>query len=842
MTQRKRRLLRWFGIVAVVLVGAYLCASALIAPVIGRRLQEMVASHLNAELRIGGIRYHFPYSVTLRDSALVVKGARGETIELLKVQSVDLRLAELPSRARHRPLVIEKLILTEPSLRLIKDRTGAMEGRDLVKPENKKEGEPRPKVSEMFRLRRFAAEGARIVYEDRTGVNLEPVVWSGLHIDVNTAPQDGVIYDYHLLAEDAPLASIKAAGTFNVDELQLDVSELALQVEASPEDRESKVPGRLQELLRENGIRGELKVSGKGSVPLKTPAAARFDAEVELANAWARVPKWDVPLDHVAMKLRCSTESLGVDAATSRPATAPAVGESVAGAPPARLNVRIDMLDVGAGDTRLVINKGLGELDSAAGTWAAHDLLGTVTIGRDSEALPTQLRQLLERSHCVGKMQVTAAGEGPLRPPAGARAFDAIRYEVDAFPREFSIQPHRFPQAIEGITGTLHLRSGLVRAENLAGRYGGDRLFLASARMPLEDITREVRIEEFSGTVNFGGQDERYPPPLAKALDALHPSGLCTVSGKVVVRPKMASTAEYEVAISSDGGAGIAPSPRRIPLTNVRCDIRVTGGNAASSTDVTRFAADAFEGKVSGTGWVHGRPDEPGKRELTYEGTAHVSEVNVQKLAAALAASGEAPQKASGRGFADVKFMGTSPREGRTALDNLRAAGEFEVLDGDFWEVPVIKDVVTKARPAKGALTVGQAAGTFEIHNRIVELKNAAISAPVLGLQGSGEVSFDGDLNLRVVVAPLADWKDKLKSTGIPIVSDALGALAGGIQKIVNGATKTLLYEFRVRGRVGKPDVVVVPAPVLTKGAAHMFGKMISAGKDDRLLDQVKGK
>jgi hypothetical protein len=123
----------------------------------------------------------------------------------------------------------------------------------------------------------------------------------------------------------------------------------------------------------------------------------------------------------------------------------------------------------------------------------------------------------------------------------------------------------------------------------------------------------------------------------------------------------------------------------------------------------------------------------------------------------------------------------------------------------------------------------------------MMSFPNAALSSPALGLQGSGKLKLDDSaLDLRVVAAPLADWKDKMKRTGIPILSDAAGEVVGGIQKLLNGATKAIFYEFRVGGTASKPQVTTVPAPALTDATAKLFGKMIAPPKDEKLIDAVK--
>jgi hypothetical protein len=60
------------------------------------------------------------------------------------------------------------------------------------------------------------------------------------------------------------------------------------------------------------------------------------------------------------------------------------------------------------------------------------------------------------------------------------------------------------------------------------------------------------------------------------------------------------------------------------------------------------------------------------------------------------------------------------------------------------------------------------------------------------------------------------------------------------VQKLINTATGTLLYQFRVNGEVGQPKVVAVPAPVLTDPAALLFGRMLDEQRKQRLIDSVR--
>jgi hypothetical protein len=182
-----------------------------------------------------------------------------------------------------------------------------------------------------------------------------------------------------------------------------------------------------------------------------------------------------------------------------------------------------------------------------------------------------------------------------------------------------------------------------------------------------------------------------------------------------------------------------------------------------------------------------------------------------------------------------AKFPKDAPKD--DVVRAIHGSGELEFVDGDMYKIPVMKDIFG-AVGLKQAATVGDGAALFDVADGTVTLRDAAVNAPALGLQGGGKISLvDGKLDLNVVAAPLADWRDKLKETKIPIISDVAGEVIGGVQKLLNTATGTLLYQFKIGGTAKKVAVTPVPAPVLTNTAAFVFGKMLAPQKDQRPLD-----
>ena len=65
-----------------------------------------------------------------------------------------------------------------------------------------------------------------------------------------------------------------------------------------------------------------------------------------------------------------------------------------------------------------------------------------------------------------------------------------------------------------------------------------------------------------------------------------------------------------------------------------------------------------------------------------------------------------------------------------------------------------------------GTLTVGEAAGRFDVRDRKVMLTNAAVQSPALGLVGSGVIGFDKSIELKVIAHNLVHLA-RLKHRGV---------------------------------------------------------------------------
>jgi len=252
---------------------------------------------------------------------------------------------------------------------------------------------------------------------------------------------------------------------------------------------------------------------------------------------------------------------------------------------------------------------------------------------------------------------------------------------------------------------------------------------------------------------------------------------------------------------------------------------------------------------ASFSGRVAARGSAVPRMPVKYDGEIRAQDIDVALVAHAFGfVKEDNTPKATGRAVAKLKFNGEWPEKDKgDPTRSIAGHGRIYVKEGNFWSVPVLDGMVREIKFAHNALSAGQAAAAFDIKDGKVVVSRAAVNSSALGVQGSGTVELRrdgkaGEMDLRLVAAPLGDWRRKMRSTGIPLISDVAGDIAGALQKIVNTATSQLLYEFRVTGRIGQPKIWTVPAPLLTDSVASLFGVMMRDTPPDRLIEEIDGR
>ena len=779
-SRRRRILLIVLGGAVAVIVLAWIVLPRIVAPVLRGKLEALVANHLRAELKLGGVSYRPPYTVHVTDARLVAREGPHAGHELLRLESGTLALDELP--LGDGPLRIKSIELDRPTVHLVRDASGGVSGGAMVVPadDGAATREERMKLSDLFRLRRLTLRGGTVVYEDRARPGMPPMVWDNLTTDLSIAPREAALYDFRYSAGGAPLAELSARGSIDIDQLLLVFDQLVLTGRADANAPQTSVPAAVQEFVRQHQVAGAVRIEGSGTVPLRDPAAASVSASVEIKDGRAHVWRYDRTLERLDLRVELEKPAHAADIA-----------------------VRVPSLAARAASTDVTIAAATGSVDWRSKTWRMTvpqaDARFVETTG--SIALALDVTGSLDRGRVHWEQ---STGRATLH--------------------EITLRPARFPHALTNVSGALRVVDSAVLAENLSGRYGADVWSLSAARLGLTNLPQRIDVTEIAGSIAFAPPSPAYPKGLTTVIDALRPGGTFNVSGTFTRdRASAGPKATWDILVTSDGGGAFALTDRQIPLTSIRGTARVT----REQVEVQRFLANAFDGALAAAGTVDPR------RPVSYRGEVSVENVDLEQLIGRLR---DAPDEGQPKFSAKGRLGGNVSVESQGgSLEMLGGKGELAVHDCALWEVPVVSDVVGQTRVARDGLRTGEAGAVFDVRDGVVHVRHAAVSSPTLGLQGWGTIDLrDGGraLDLDVVAAPLGDWEQHLKKTKVPLLSDVAGAVAGTMQKILNTATSTLLYQFRVTGTPAKPQLTAVPAPVLTEAAARVLAGMLNREKD----------
>ena len=807
---------RWLRRILIgVLIGGV--TSWLIAPSVARalirsRIRRMIADQFDAQFEIGELVYHAPYGVTLMNSTLIAPGPDGKPLELLRVPRLELRLAKSPlSRG---PLVIESLVITEPAVHLIRTQAG-MTGCRRRGQENSTgtstgsaSAPARAKLSELLRLTRFALQGGQVIYEDRTRAAV-PLVWKNLNVDLDTSQQSDASYSYHLVVNNAPLATLEASGSADLDDLILRVEKCALSVNVDPNTPESAVSAELQEPLRAWRARGTLNINMTGTLPLSDPSASTYQTTLQLSHASARVPGWQTPLEDCTLKLVLSDGS-------EQPVDGrPAPGE--------RPTARIELAQAHAGDAIFRMHDALAVANRSKMTWTLTGLEGHFDPGSSRAALPKAVRDVLAQLRLHGAMDFKLDdASGSMQ----GKDVNAMAAHLELTPQEFSLQPPGVGGPIDGITPVMvSVEHGDLTIHGVRGTCDGNLLYVKQASVKLADLLeKKIHVHDLSGCLTFG-PEQKYPPALADVLDQCKPVGPYFFEGSIDIdTDKHQDKVGYDIKVHTKRGR-LTVTDRHIPITSIDTVVNVTPEEAV----ISRFEAAAFNGSVSATGIVNLQ----GKK--SYDISAALRDVDLADLSRYLATPGQPSPSLAGQGVGTVQLAGSIPSGKEPVYQSLTGSGEFEVLGADFWRIPIMKSI-TDSISTKQALTVGEAAGEFHIGNGKVHFDRALASAPVLGVAGSGDVDFDGNLDFKLIANALGKWSERIGDVGD---GGGVGKMLDTVQKGMDVASKQALYEVDVTGTASKPQSHAVPSPFLNKQIRKLLGETVDKSRKNDLLDTL---
>jgi hypothetical protein len=628
------------------------------------------------------------------------------------------------------------------------------------------------------------------------------------------------VYACELHVNDGAAASGEASGSIDVKR-QVGVVQ-KVSVRGNLGTLLSKLPtsDRARARLSEFAPNGNITASGSAEVPWHDLRQTRYSMNVDVADGGARVKDVRRSFEHGQGHLVIRS------------------GSPADGSP---FEATLDHFDIAAGTAQIRLGGGRLTVWPEKETWKLSEVVGSVVMGRE---LPVSLERsgwFFEQAEFRGAVEFTAAASGPTHFPPG-NPLAVIRHDVLVYPHELRLKPRNFQEPIENVSGgPIAFRGGAVAFQNLSGTCGGDKLLLRNARLTLweparkiklDDLRTQIKFEEIAGTVVFSRPVTPYPSALGKTIAALRPAGSFVVGGGswyALNRPPKDDPGhklkpDFFIHLIGDGGSFIA-SQYNVPLDQIHGEATI----APINVEITHFDAKS----LGGTAWVEGMIT-PGKPFL-YDGQVEVRDIDLRQLTTLLDLGEPARSRLSGIGFATAHVAGAGRGGMQRPSDTFTADGELQILHGDFSSVPPVGAVAGQLKQNQ-ELGIGDAAAVFHIANRLIDLPRAAVSAPLMGLQGQGTVGFDRSLYLTIVAAPLGDWRDQMRQAKIPIVGDVLGA----VQQLLNTVQGALLYQFRVTGTVDHPIKSLIPAPIISDPMALLFGQMLGQDQNGQLLRDVK--
>lgn len=893
---RPRRWPRRLALGCAIGIAIVLGVHAYISHRIAGQLRSIVRSEFGADLRAKRISWRPWYGVAIHEP-IVVRRDAGAAHELFRAEAVDIRLAGMPDEGA--PVVIESVHMRRPVLRLAfgpKPPAPQPPAPAPAAPVAATPATPAPPPKPPPQIRWMHIEDGALVVPDVTGG--APELLAGITLDLRAPPDGGPLHGVSITIDQAG-TKLAAQAAADLGARVLHVSSLSLQVRLEPTASAFPMPALFEPIVRKHRLAGAISLSGSGTVPLREPAASTFRGTIDLRDGAIAPLGSDLAFDRVAMTLTCEStlppepeadearaQATQLSGATDEPSpqdraqtTQPSGATREAGpasaptttlaATPMRsppVQVRIAGLQARLGEATLVLHRGLLVHDPTRAGWRIANIEGTFR-GREQQETPTGnpagaklAVDVRDDYHLRGRVDFTIAANGPWR--LGGRPWqDAIRYELLAFPRKLAFKPKGWPLPIEEIDGgAIVAGNGEVGIRAVAGRYGGDYLSLLSARIPVpRDVSELWRIstplEQIDATLTCRQPAPAYPPGLQDEWDALRPEGTFALRGRYEARHGPPAD-DYALEVESRGEASFAISRYRVPLAQLEgkaiiephlvqvLPTRARTLDGTLTTEVRIVSAGAGKpGEFSGKLWV---------REL---------DLRLMCLACGLTSGGA--DRLAGKATMDAEFQSISPTGGpepASVLDTLRASGEVQVTQGHFWGDPIGQGIESGVKGDPGAKAASkpngsppatrnagdaEAAAVFELADRELRLRHAAISSPEIGVQGWGTVILgrtERTLDLVALASPLGDLKQKLRRTNVPLVGDVLAELAGVVQGILREATGSLLYQYRITGNINQPKHELVPTPLVSDPLAKLFAAMVQENPDKKLMEAVREK
>ncbi len=288
-------------VAGVVLFLVYGTGSAAVQRWIAGQLGAVAGDYLNPRLSLGTLRYQYPLTAVVDDVRLVADDPAkpGATVDIFVAKRVTLEMAEIPRSGQ--PLRIQRLILDHPEFRAARvggEDSGLVGYSHFLKDQSA--APSATKLSDVFEIRSIQVVNGLVVYDPRAP-DAKPMEIDQVNFRLNIEPAKGSETGWYAMEMDLdrkPVFSTHFAGRVNIDTRVVDVQPVRVELRLGRE-QDHYLPPRIQGILKEHEVSGNLVVEASGSLHAGDWRASSLKAQVTLADANFAVGENHFPMDRL---------------------------------------------------------------------------------------------------------------------------------------------------------------------------------------------------------------------------------------------------------------------------------------------------------------------------------------------------------------------------------------------------------------------------------------------------------------------------------------------------------------------------------------------------------------
>jgi hypothetical protein len=609
---------------------------------------------------------------------------------------------------------------------------------------------------------------------------------------MNTTSASPGVCKFAIAIADTPLATANAAGSFDVDSLQLNVDKINLALLCDP-SLSQQIPPQELAIIRQYQLAGQVSIQGSGMVRFQSIGASTFAASLDLRKGHCRIPGWigDITPSQCSITASRQTGPTQFTVAMRDDQQTAAITGSI--------DLNTLLLDLAKVDLSIQCDpkNPITPLPAALADSLAKLKTGGQLTLRGSARIPLQNP---DRLWCNASVSLK---NGQCQPPGWTSPVKPAKFEITASnlpDATRDLPPGNWPESLPDRPATPH-----VWLANFSAESGNQILKLDGGELLFNPTDDSWIIRRLRGAADVGDG----PGPLEGDNARIYLPFIAAGDNALGLRIEL-------------DDATVSLTPNHVHINRINGLVTVTS-NGLRAADLSATCAQGQIQSNFNLNWHSSQPNT----SLIYGGEIHFKKIDLHQLAVEYTTDLAARQQAFGQLDLNLNCHGSIPRTAPSYVNDTTAGrviggGDFDISNGHFANIPVLKDVVA-AMHNPGDSMVGEAAARFKIANQVVKFTRAGASSPAIGIQGSGTLGFDQKVNMVFVATPLADWSKDVK--GAWNLGDAGAAIFGKVQDVVNGIQRAI-YQFRVTGEISNPTVATVPVPFLSDQFITMFQQM----------------